>query len=96
MSTQRNGTSNGANGAYATPTSKRFSDIPSAIDVPVHGEAEDEAVEIDLEALFDDPTEVCTLLENERAARTYWMTVALAYAKQKNIDHAIEMLVRGG
>ncbi|KAF3355244.1 hypothetical protein VdG1_07108 [Verticillium dahliae VDG1] len=93
MSTQRNGTSNGA---YATPTSKRFSDIPSAIDVPVHGEAEDEAVEIDLEALFDDPTEVCTLLENERAARTYWMTVALAYAKQKNIDHAIEMLVRGG
>ncbi|KAM0284972.1 hypothetical protein ACHAQH_001661 [Verticillium albo-atrum] len=96
MSTQRNGTSNGANGAYATPKSKRFSDIPSAIDVPVHGEAEDEAVEIDLEALFDDPTEVCTLLENERAARTYWMTVALAYAKQKNIDHAIEMLVRGG
>ncbi|KAL2753316.1 hypothetical protein ACRALDRAFT_1036001, partial [Sodiomyces alcalophilus JCM 7366] len=95
MSNIRNGTTD-ANGVYATPTRKRFSDIPSAIDVPVHGEAEDEAVEIDLEALFDDPTEVCTLLENERAARTYWMTVALAYAKQKNVDHAIEMLVRGG
>ncbi|KAH6664392.1 tetratricopeptide [Plectosphaerella plurivora] len=94
MSTLRNGASANANGT--APTSKRFSNIPASIDVPVHGEAEDEAVEIDLEALFDDPTEVCTLLENERAARTYWMTVALAYAKQKNVDHAIEMLVRGG
>ncbi|KAL3299182.1 tetratricopeptide repeat protein tpr1 [Colletotrichum asianum] len=96
MSAHRNGAMNGANGTTSAPVSKRFSDIPAAIDVPVQGEAEDEAVEIDLLELFDDPTELCTLFENERAARTYWMTVSLAYAKQKKIDHAIEMLVRGG
>ncbi|KAF6839714.1 Tetratricopeptide repeat protein 1-like protein 1 [Colletotrichum plurivorum] len=96
MSALRNGAMNGANGTTDAPVSKRFSDIPAAIDVPVQGEAEDEAVEIDLLELFDDPTELCTLFENERAARTYWMTVSLAYAKQKKIDHAIEMLVRGG
>ncbi|KAI1485685.1 tetratricopeptide [Biscogniauxia mediterranea] len=95
MSAARNGqTDSAANGAL--PVSQRFSDIPSAIDIPVQGDQEDEAVEIDLEDLVDDPTELCTLFENERAARTYWMTVALAYAKQKKIDHAIEMLNRGG
>ncbi|PHH77676.1 hypothetical protein CDD80_328 [Ophiocordyceps camponoti-rufipedis] len=92
-----NGTVNGAtNGVTApAPTSIRFSDIPSAIDIPVQGDQEDEAVEIDLLDLVDDPTELCTLFENEHAAKTYWMTVALAYAKQRKIDHAIEMLIRG-
>lgn len=94
----RNGHSNGgANGDMVfAPVSKRFSDIPSAIDIPVRGDQEDEAVELELEDLVDDPTELCTLFENERAARTYWMTVSLAYAKQGKIDHAIEMLNRGG
>ncbi|KAI2466560.1 TPR-like protein [Annulohypoxylon bovei var. microspora] len=98
MSATRNGRANsGGNGdLIPAPISKRFSDIPSAIDIPVQGDQEDEAVEIDLEDLVDDPTELCTLFENERAARTYWMTVSLAYAKQKKIDHAIEMLNRGG
>lgn len=90
----------GTNGNGMTPkqrvTSKRFSDIPSAIDIPVQGEDDDQAVEVDLEDLLDDPTELCTLLENEGAARTYWMTVSLAYAKQKKVDHAIEMLLKGG
>ena len=89
-----NGKVNG--GTQAWPVSVRFSDIPSAIDIPVQGDQEDEAVEIDLEDLVDDPTELCTLFENERAAKTYWMTVALAYAKQRKIDHAIDMLIRGG
>lgn len=92
-STQLNGGPNGH--ATGQPLSKRFSDIPSAIEVPV-GDQEDEAVEIGLEDLVDDPTELCTLLENEGAARTYWMTVALAYAKHRKIDHAIELLIRGG
>ncbi|KAI6090469.1 TPR-like protein [Hypoxylon rubiginosum] len=98
MATMRNGHSNGgANGDMVfAPVSKRFSDIPSAIDIPVRGDQEDEAVELELEDLVDDPTELCTLFENERAARTYWMTVSLAYAKQGKIDHAIEMLNRGG
>ncbi|GFP53988.1 hypothetical protein ACSS6W_001624 [Trichoderma asperelloides] len=98
MAALQNGAANGAaNGdASKAPTSARFSDIPSAIDIPVQGDQEDEAVEIDLEVLVDDPTELCTLFENEHAAKTYWMTVALAYAKQRKIDHAIEMLIRGG
>ncbi|PTB67420.1 TPR-like protein [Trichoderma citrinoviride] len=98
MAALQNGAANGtANGDAAKhPTSTRFSDIPSAIDIPVQGDQEDEAVEIDLEDLVDDPTELCTLFENEHAAKTYWMTVALAYAKQRKIDHAIEMLIRGG
>ncbi|KAI2630924.1 tetratricopeptide [Hypoxylon sp. NC1633] len=98
MSASRNGhAASGSNDHMIhAPISKRFSDIPTAIDIPVQGDQEDEAVEIDLEDLVDDPTELCTLFENERAARTYWMTVSLAYAKQKKIDHAIEMLIRGG
>lgn len=97
MTTLHNGTTNGvANGdAVAGPVSIRFSDIPNAVDIPVQGDQEDEAVEIDLLDLLDDPTELCTLFENERAAKPYWMTVALAYAKQHKIDHAIEMLIRG-
>ncbi|KAK5663931.1 hypothetical protein OQA88_143 [Cercophora sp. LCS_1] len=90
-SSQLNGSANGA----FQPKSKRFSDIPSTIDIPVQDQ-DDEAVEIDLEELADDPTELCTLFEQEKAARTYWMVVALAYAKQKNIDFAIEILIRGG
>ncbi|CAI4219216.1 unnamed protein product [Parascedosporium putredinis] len=87
---------NGAtNGAAAGPFSTRFSDIPSTIDIPV-GDQLDEAVEVNLDDLIDDPTELCTLLENEGAARTYWMTVAMAYAKESKIDHAIEMLIRAG
>lgn len=94
MATARNGRLEGA--ANGMPVSKRFSDIPINIDIPVQGDQEDEAVELNLEDLVDDPTELCTLFENERVARTYWMTVAIAYAKQHSIDHAIEMLIRGG
>lgn len=98
MAAVHNGTTNGVvnGGSQDLPVSIRFADIPSAIDIPVQGDQEDEAVEIDLEDLVDDPTELCTLFENEHAAKTYWMTVALAYAKQHKIDHAIEMLIRGG
>jgi RNA polymerase-associated protein CTR9 len=97
MSSSQTAAANGVNGeTRSAPVSTRFTDIPSAIDIPVQGDQEDEAVEIDLEDLVDDPTELCTLFENERAAKTYWMTVALAYAKQHKIDHAIEMLQRGG
>lgn len=102
MATATNGHANGGTNGYGVASlghrvmSKRFSDIPSAIDIPVHGEDDDQAVEVDLEDLLDDdPTELCTLLENEGAARTYWMTVSLAYAKQKKVDHAIEMLIKG-
>lgn len=78
---------------------QRFSDIPSTLDIPVHLEQKDEddaeAVEIYLENLSD-PNELCSLLEIEHAAPRYWMSVALAYAKQSKIDYAIETLIRGG
>ncbi|KAF4124123.1 hypothetical protein GMORB2_5839 [Geosmithia morbida] len=92
--TLKNGSANGAAKDHG-PVSLRFSDVPPAIEVPVQGDQEDEAVEIDLMELGDDPTELCTLFENEKAAKPYWMTVALAYAKQGKVDHAIEMLMRG-
>ncbi|PVH75593.1 tetratricopeptide [Cadophora sp. DSE1049] len=79
--------------------SQRFSDVPSILDIPVHLEQKDEdeadAVEIYLENLSD-PNELCSLLEIEYAAARYWMTVALAYAKQSKMDYAIETLIRGG
>ncbi|KAH6720479.1 putative RNA polymerase II transcription elongation factor [Leptodontidium sp. MPI-SDFR-AT-0119] len=80
--------------------SQRFSDVPSILDIPVHLEPKDEdeadadAVEIYLENLSD-PNELCSLLEIEHAAARYWMTVALAYAKQRKMDYAIETLIRG-
>ncbi|KIW71074.1 hypothetical protein PV04_03282 [Phialophora macrospora] len=78
-----------------TPTT-RFSDIPSAIDIPVSGGLEpDEAVEVNLEDHLDDPDGICQVLENEKAAKNLWIMIALAYAKQGQIDHAIEVLSKG-
>ncbi|KAG9692532.1 TPR-like protein, partial [Aureobasidium melanogenum] len=73
----------------------RFSHIPAALDVPLSSGDAEEAVEVNLEDLMDDPTELCTLLENENVARGYWMTIALAYAKQQKVDHAIDIVTRG-
>ena len=97
MAPLTNGLSNGINNGKANGFSKsfRFSDIPSAIDIPVHGGEAEEAVEVNLEELFEDSTELCQLLENENAAKNYWIMIALAYAKQNQIDHAIEILQRG-
>ncbi|KAL4805997.1 protein prenylyltransferase [Aspergillus unguis] len=92
-----NGYSNGVNGSSLSVTGSlanlRFSDIPSAIDIPAS--TLDSEVEVSLEGLPDDPTELCTLLENERAAKNFWVIIALAYAKQKQIDHAIDILNKG-
>lgn len=85
---------NGTATSLAKP-SVRFGDIPSAIDIPVSGLDTEEAVEVNLEELLDDTTELCTLLENEKASRQFWMTIAMAYAKKQQIDHAIEILNRG-
>lgn len=75
--------------------SQRFSDVPRAIEIPVSGGEEAEAVEVDLEELLDDPTELCTLLENENAAGGFWIVTALAYAKQNKVDLAIEIGNKG-
>lgn len=89
-------TTNGSNGVTHNYTHDlRFAQIPPSIDVPVGEGGEDEAVEINLTELFDDPTELCTLLENENVAKNFWMIIALAYAKQNEVDHAIEILTRG-
>ncbi|KIV91251.1 hypothetical protein PV10_05811 [Exophiala mesophila] len=77
-----------------TPSS-RFADIPAAIDIPVSGLDAEEAVEVNLSDNLEDPTELCQLLENEKAAKNLWVTIALAYAKQGLIDHAVEILHKG-
>ena len=98
MAPVTNGYSNGFHKVLQTDptmTPIRFSNIPPAIDIPVTGVETEEAVEVNLEELFDDPTELCTLLENERVAKTFWLLIALAYAKQRKVDHAIEILSKG-
>lgn len=103
MAVTQNGYHHGTNGhapsTGSLPTMERFSDIPSAMDIPVSApgdnQEEVEAVEVDLEDLMDDPTELCTLLENEHVAKNYWMTIALAYAKQHKLDHAKDIIARG-
>ncbi|KAL9105554.1 MAG: hypothetical protein Q9227_009298 [Pyrenula ochraceoflavens] len=77
------------------PESMRFTDIPPQIDIPVSGPDAGEAVEVDLQDLLDDTNELCQLLENEKAPRNLWITIALAYAKQGQIDHAIDILDKG-
>ncbi|KAM5485118.1 protein required for normal CLN1 and CLN2 G1 cyclin expression [Microsporum canis] len=97
MAPFQNGLANGSTGGQDTvpkgAATARFSDIPSAIDIPAS--TFDSEVEISLQELPDDPTELCTLLDNEKAAKNFWVIIALAYAKQKQIDHAIEILTRG-
>ena len=96
MAPLQNGYANGASRHLPTEpleATVRFSDIPSTFDIFV-GDAE-EAVELNLDELNDDATELCTLLENENAEKRTWMVIALAYAKQKNVDQAIDMLQKG-
>lgn len=97
MAPLQNGYSNGINdetlNSHTYLANLRFSDIPSAIDIPAS--TFDSEVEVSLEDLPDDPTELCTLLENEKAAKNFWVIIALAYAKQKQLDHAIEILQKG-
>ena len=97
----QNGYTNGVNGTHPPlpdlmPLYPRFSDIPDAIDIPVRtSEGDEEAVSLALTELPDDSDELCDLLEAENAARSYWVTIALAYAKQERVDVAIEILQKG-
>lgn len=92
-----NGHTNGFGDSALNPetllSAARFSDIPSAIDIPAS--TFDSEVEVSLEELPDDPTELCTLLENEKAAKNFWVIISLAYAKQNQLDHAVEILQKG-
>lgn len=101
-----NGKTNGVSGhdehaVAAESAFTRFASIPSALDIPVSSagpERDDkpvEVVEVDLEVLMDDSEDICTLLDNENAARTYWVNVALAYAKQGKPNHAIDIVTKG-
>ncbi|KAH9842239.1 tetratricopeptide repeat protein 1-like [Teratosphaeria destructans] len=93
MAASQNGHVNGINGHYEH-NYDRFSEVPPQIDIPVRGEDGDEVVEFTLEELQDDIDELCGLLESENAAKNYWITIALAYAKQNKVNIAIELLQR--
>lgn len=96
MATLANGHTNGDHAtSHFESAALRFSDIPSAIDIPVSGLDTEEAVEVNLEDHLEDPSELCQLLENEKAAKNLWITISLAYAKQHQIDYAITILNNG-
>ena len=92
-----NGHTNGLGNGYSSPlhVNERFSDIPSAIEIPIKGGEGEEAVDIDLEDLAEESDGLCTLLEAEHASKNLWITFALAYAKQHMTDQAIDLLNRG-
>jgi RNA polymerase-associated protein CTR9 len=91
------GYTNGVHSAVGDmPTYERFSDLPTILEIPVHDGVGDESLELPLQDLpSDDTTELCNFLENEHAARTYWITIALAYARQNQLDNAIDILTQG-
>ena len=99
MASLQNGYVNGSTTSLGYPeeisfSNLRFSDIPSALDIPLSSIAS-EVVEVSFEELQDDPTELCTLLDDEKAPKNFWVIVSLAYAKQNKLDNAIEVLNRG-
>lgn len=64
------------------------------IEVPIRGSLE--VVTIDLESdLPEDPTELCTLLENESAETKYWTLVAAAYANKGMVSESFEVMNAG-
>ncbi|KAF2755893.1 protein prenylyltransferase [Pseudovirgaria hyperparasitica] len=92
-SASRDAPTNGVNGHRST---KRFADVPKAVFVSVSENDDTIDVEVPLdEDIQDDPTELCTLLENEEAAKNMWMAVALGYAKHKKVEVAIQVLTTG-
>ena len=96
MATLTNGVAGGDHQASRpTPETIRYSAVPRSIEIPISGGEGEEAVEVDLEELLDDPTELCTLLENENVTRNYWITIALAYAKSNKIDLSVDIINRG-
>ncbi|KAF2714852.1 hypothetical protein K504DRAFT_486655 [Pleomassaria siparia CBS 279.74] len=92
------GRANGANGLNGSEVSfppARYSKVPPTITVAVAEVDGPIDVEIALDDdIQDDPTELCTLLENEHSAKSMWVTVAIAYAKHKKLDVAIEVLTK--
>jgi len=92
MASLVNGHANGVNGASKEARLGRFAEIPASVEIPI---GEEETVELSLEDLSDDPTELCSLLESERLDKHFWLVVALAYAKQAQFSTAIEVLNRG-
>ncbi|KAL5121693.1 protein required for normal CLN1 and CLN2 G1 cyclin expression [Pleosporales sp. CAS-2024a] len=88
---------NGANGVHGAASMfppPRYSDVPNAITISV---ADEEGGQLDVEVpldedIQDDPTELCAILENEKSLASTWVQVAVAYAKQKKVDVAIDVL----
>lgn len=91
---------NGANGINGLATSfppPRFSAVPPLLSIPVltdTGETYDIEVSLQEDGMPDDPFELCEMLETERASRDNWLNVAVAYAKHKKVDLAIETLTK--
>ncbi|EME81693.1 uncharacterized protein MYCFIDRAFT_50383 [Pseudocercospora fijiensis CIRAD86] len=94
MAAVANGHTNGVNGHGERVVFQRFAEVPLVIDIPVSGE-DGEEVTLDLSNPLDDIDELCGLLESENVAKSYWITIALAYIKQNKADLAVDIVKRG-
>jgi RNA polymerase-associated protein CTR9 len=95
MAASHSGTTNGVNGHHGLTPIHRFSDVPASVYITVTEGGEPLDVDIPLDQdIQDDPTELCTLLENENSGRHMWTVMAMGYAKNGMIDVAIEVLNR--
>lgn len=66
----------------------------NVVEVPLTGSAE--VVYLDLEnELTEDPTDLCTLLENESAPVHIWLAIAAAYANKGQLNEAKEVIQKG-
>ncbi|KAF2273195.1 tetratricopeptide repeat protein 1, partial [Westerdykella ornata] len=87
---------NGLDGGDHVFPPARFSKVPPTLPIAVQDEegAFEVDIPLEIEHLADDPSETCTMLENEQKPPSIWMTVAMAYAKHRKVDLAIEVLNR--
>lgn len=66
----------------------------NVVEIPL--EQEGEAVTIDLDHdLPENPAEICALLENENCAPEYWLAIGTGYARNSQVENAVEVICRG-
>ena len=94
MAVLTNGNTNGQT-SHGRGLIRQFSEVPAKLEVPIYDGDAGEAVELAVEELPDDPTELCTLLANENVSKSLWITTAMAYVTQSKFDEAVDIINQG-
>lgn len=66
----------------------------SILEIPIEDGGQMVSIDLDND-LPEDPSEICTLLENEHSAPEYWLAIATAYARNGSVENAIEVVKTG-